>query len=71
MKSNIVDLEKIKDLRKKKGLNRVEMAKHLTLTEYGYRSKELGYRKFTIEEIYILSKFFNVSIEDLLIKEAK
>lgn len=70
MKNNIVDLEKIKDLRKKKGLNRVEMAKNLTLTEYGYRSKELGYRKFTIEEIYILSKFFSLSIEDLL-KEAK
>ena len=72
--NNIVNLEKIKDLRKAKGLTREEMAKILNLNSpYTLRNRELGTKEFTIKELHTLAKLFNLPMEDLLIitKEAK
>lgn len=75
MNNNIVDLKKIKKLRRNKGIDRDTMAKLLGLTSiYSYRNKEVGQRGFNIKELYIIAKLFKMPMEDLLLidkEEAK
>lgn len=70
MIKNIVDLKKIQILRKSRGISRDKMANLLGLSSmYSYKNKELGQRLFNVKDLYIISKFFHVSMEQLIIKD--
>lgn len=75
--NNIVNLKKVKRLRKERHLGRDEIATLLGLNSpYTYRNRELGYIDFSIKDLYTLAKFYGLTIEDLLLieeddKEAK
>ncbi|MFD1066641.1 helix-turn-helix transcriptional regulator [Oceanobacillus locisalsi] len=59
-----VNLQKVKDIRKKKGLSQEDMAKLLDLKSlYPYHRKESGTQKFTAEEIHAISIYFDLPIE--------
>ena len=57
---------KIKEYRILKGYTQAEIANILNIKQSSYSNKELGRRDFTIEEIKLLKKLFEVSYEDLL-----
>lgn len=59
-----LNLEKVKELRKEKGLSQEEVAKILGLkTVYPYHRKESGRQSFTAEELMMLSNIYNVPCE--------
>jgi len=59
-----VDLNTIKKLRKKHGLSQKEMAQVIgSNTVYPYHRKETGIQKFTADDIYLLSIFFDKPLE--------
>ncbi len=59
-----LNLEKVKELRKEKGLSQEEVAKMLGLkTVYPYHRKESGRQSFTAEELMMLSSIYNVPCE--------
>ena len=62
-----LDNKKIKKVRMIKGLTQMKMACLLKITRSAYTKNESGTREFSIAEIYILSQYFNVLIEDLLL----
>lgn len=54
----------VKAARKQKGLTQEEVAKGLGLSLNGYKRKELGERRFYIDEISHLSKILGVEIQN-------
>jgi putative transcriptional regulator len=59
-----VNLDKIKELRKEKGLSQEDVAKMLGFkTVYPYHRKESGQQSFTAEELMTLSQIYNVPYE--------
>ena len=56
----------IKKLRKEKGLSQEDIAKVLGVSQACYSYKEVGKRKFNIEELKALKKILEVSYEELL-----
>ena len=59
-------MEKLKELRKQKGLNQVEAAESLGITQSTYSKYESGQRQPDNEMLKKLSELFNISIDDLL-----
>ncbi|MBY6276798.1 MAG: transcriptional regulator [Symbiobacterium thermophilum] len=63
-----VNLNKIKELRKEKGLSQEDVAKMLGFkTVYPYHRKEGGQQSFTAEELMTLSQIYNVPYEKFFI----
>jgi len=56
---------RVRHQRKQLGLMQSDMAKTLGISKGTYSKKENGFLKFSLEEAHQLSKFFNMSIEDL------
>ena len=59
-------MEKLKELRKQKGLSQVEAAESLGITQSTYSKYESGQRQPDNEMLKKLSELFNISIDDLL-----
>lgn len=59
-----VNLHKVRNIRKNKGLSQEDMAKLLGLKSlYPYHRKESGTQKFTAEEIHAIAICFDLPIE--------
>jgi len=65
----MVNLELIKELRKRHEVTGQRLADLLDITILAYFNKEGGRRKFKVEELYKLSRLYNCTVDDLLIKE--
>ena len=48
-----------------KGFTQTDVSKYLDISVNSYCNKELGNRSFSLDEAYLLSKLFNVSIEEI------
>lgn len=60
----VLNLEKIKNLRKEKKLSQEELAELLGFKSiYSYNRKELGHVKFSADELHALANFFKVPSE--------
>ena len=55
----------LKSLRAKNNMNQIEMAIILDMTPTTYNRKENGFRAFTLEEAFNISKHFKVTIEEI------
>ncbi|MBT2680018.1 helix-turn-helix transcriptional regulator [Bacillus sp. ISL-35] len=65
-----VNLEKIKRLRKAKGLSFNQMAEKLGYeSQNGYYYLETGRNKFSAEALAMVATIFNVPIEDLFFED--
>ncbi|KLR75303.1 hypothetical protein ABH20_01020 [Geobacillus sp. T6] len=63
-----LNLEKIKELRKRKGLSQDDVAKMLGFKSvYPYHRKESGQQSFTAEELMMLSQIYNVPYKDFFV----
>ena len=58
--------EKLKRLRKSRGLSQEQLAAELNVSRQSISKWELGESKPEIENLIALSEFFNVSIDELL-----
>lgn len=58
--------EKLKELRKEKGVTQAEVAKAIGVTASAYSNYEQGLREPSHEVIKFLCKYFNVSADYLL-----
>ena len=56
----------IKDIRKRLGFSQEDMAKALGVSQDSYSYKEVGKRRFNIEELKTLKKILQVSYDELL-----
>lgn len=65
----MVNLEKIKMLRKGRAIQGAKLAEMLGMSEQTYWSKEGGWRKWKVEELVILSDIYNCTLEDLVIRK--
>ena len=64
-------LMKLKALRAERNISQIAMAKKLGIHVSTYCEKENGYMPFTQWEIEVFLKYFNVTYEDIFIKEEK
>lgn len=58
--------ERLRKVRADKGLSQAQAAAGIGMTEAGYQNYEVGRRLPTIEKLYALADFFEVSIDYLL-----
>lgn len=65
----MLNLALIDQLRKNKGLTALKVAEYLSIVDTAYYNKITGYRRFTVEEVIKLSKLFNVSIDELIVRK--
>lgn len=54
-------------LRSERGLKQKDMAKLLDITFETYGMKERGQHQFQMDEMFIISRFFHVPIEDIFL----
>ena len=67
-----VNLEKLKRLRKKKGLTLLAVSEHLGFkSQQGYFYKESGVRAISAVELGALAALYGVSMDDLLEPEGQ
>lgn len=66
MFSNEIFGERIRELRKQKNIKQSELGKIVGLSANAISDIERAYRVTTMEKLYILSEFFDVSIDYLL-----
>lgn len=59
-------VNRIRELRKEKGLKQIEVAKFLNMSPTGYNKYEISPSEPGIETIVKLAKFYNVSIDYLV-----
>lgn len=58
--------DRLRELRKEKSLTQKDVAKILNKSETGYASWEQGLAEPSINDLIILSRFYNVSIDYLV-----
>lgn len=58
---------KLWEIRKSKKMNQSEVADILGITVQAYRLKEQGKSQFTQDEMFSLSKYFNLDIENIFL----
>ncbi len=58
--------DRLRDIRKRRGMTQEEMAKALNITSVGYGNYERGRNEPDIETLKKLSSILNVSIDELL-----
>ncbi|WP_432352695.1 helix-turn-helix transcriptional regulator [Sporosarcina sp. A2] len=54
-------------LRSDRGLKQKDMAKMLGVTDETYGMKERGQHQFQMDEMFVISHFFHVPIEDIFL----
>ena len=54
-------------LRKETGTSQLVLAKLLNITEKTYNQKENGKSEFTINEMYAISKYFNMKVSEIFL----
>lgn len=59
--------EKLILARKQRGITQKELSKKLGITVKQYGVKEAGKAKFNGDEMFIISKYFDMKIEDLFL----
>lgn len=60
----VLNLEKIRNMRKKNKLSQEELADLLGFKSiYSYNRKELGHVKFSADELHVLASFYGVPSE--------
>jgi len=65
----MIDLEKIKKIRKEKGIKMDDIAKELGYKYYqSYYRIETGKRKLSIDKLVKFSKILNIPLEELIKK---
>lgn len=62
----MLNVEKLRELRKKKGLTHQEVADRLGLTRAAYSNYESGFRTPNIETACKLAKLYGVKVETLV-----
>lgn len=62
-------LERIKELRIKKGLSQSEIASHLDIKQSNYGKLERGENQFTIDKLYKLAELYEVPVFMLFYRE--
>ena len=58
--------DRLRGLRKKKGVSQKQVAEGLGITEVGYQNYEVGRRKPTFAILPLIADFFNVSLDYLV-----
>ena len=59
----------IKKIRIDRGINQLELCSILNISQSALLNKEANRRPFTVNELIILSNYFNLNLEDLIILE--
>lgn len=59
--------EKLIMIRKRKGISQKLMASILNISVKAYSYKELGKTEFSMNEMFKISKFFNLDIDDIFL----
>ena len=59
----------IKKIRIDRGINQLELCSILNISQSALSNKEANRRPFTVNELIILSNYFNLNLEDLIILE--
>lgn len=62
-------MKRLRAARLAAGLTQEEMGKKLGLTMAGYRQKEVGERKISIEEAVKISKILHMSLDEIFFEE--
>lgn len=65
MQRMTLNLGKLKEMRKTKGLTQEELGAKLNLSINGYSMIERGERRITLDRAMILARIFEVTIEEL------
>jgi DNA-binding XRE family transcriptional regulator len=61
----------LKQLRKERNLRQIDVANVIGMKKTTYASKEIGKRRFTLEEADALAEYFNVDLREVfLIKKS-
>ena len=68
MDINYYSGEKIKEFRKKKGLNQGDVAEMLSISQSAYAKIENGHTSLDINRLFKLAEFLEVTVNDLLPK---
>jgi putative transcriptional regulator len=62
--------EKLKDIRNEKGLTLLQMSQALGYSSpNAYARKEKGERKFTLDEVEIISNIFGLTVEEIFFND--
>jgi transcriptional regulator with XRE-family HTH domain len=56
-------------LRQKRGLNQADMHQHVNITRTTWSNYEIGFTNPKINELINISKFFGVSLDDLILTD--
>lgn len=64
-------LQKLKRARLSAGYTQAQMGEMLGLTMAGYRQKETGDRKISIEEANKIAKILNLTLDDIFFEEVQ
>lgn len=59
--------EKLIIIRKRNNTNQETLAKLLDITTKSYSQKELGKTEFTMNEMFLISDYFKLSIEEIFL----
>lgn len=62
----VLNVDRLKDLRKKNRMTQEEVAKLISMERSGYTKVEIGTRSISMEALAILAKHFNCSTDYLL-----
>ncbi len=60
-------MEKLRRARMAAGLTQAQMAEKMGLTLAGYRQKEVGLRKITVEEANQMVKILNTTLDNIFL----
>lgn len=60
-----INFKKIVDVRRKLGLTQDDVSEHLNVRRFTYSKKERGLIPISLKEAYIMSKLFEVPMEEL------
>lgn len=58
--------ERLRQLRKKKGLTQQEIAEQLHMSQNAYSLLESGKTKLDIQRLYLLAMFYQISVYDII-----
>ncbi len=66
-----MNLSTLKRLRCEKNLTQADMGAIIGIGRSAYTNKEVGLRKFSVEEAYAIASIFDRSIEEVFFKEKR
>ena len=63
-----INFKKLVEVRKNLGLTQSDVSEHLDVRRQTYSKKERGLIPISLKEAYIVSKLFNMTMEELFFK---